>query len=664
MQLKPLYGDLVDRLWRTWMMEDSEGKKEIEQLVQQMHMEALRRRIDDEGIFLNPPPADKAEGEYPVGTVIYHNQSHDIYGIREDEWLQHVAILGRSGSGKTNLAYMLLGNLLQRGKPFLIFDWKRNYRPIIEQDSDNPVLIYTVGSPTVPFSFNPLIPPQGTEPTAWLKKLIEILAKATFVGEGVMYLLQQGLDSLYQKHGVYDGSVTVYPTMNDLVDVIQEMTVKGRAANWMASTQRALSALSFGAMGNVLNTQSNAELGELLKHPVILELDSLTSTDKVFFIESLLLWIHHYRLSLNEKREEFRHCIIIEEAHHILKKQVTGSSESVTEMLLREIRELGESIVLIDQHPSQISLQAIGNTYTTFTMNLKSKEDVNAACAYLLLDGDEKKYLNRLEVGQAIVKMQGRWTKPFLILVPFIEQKHRVVSDGDIQIYMKRVSADFGWDTPGQSDSNAISMERLADNKEKEPLLSELEQAFIQDIQSYPLTGVVQRYKRLGLSRRKGNHLKEGLQSKQLIEPVEIVTRKGKVVLLDLSNQKERPKPGIIHEYWKEAIAELYRSRGYTVEIEKELESGESVDIVVSDSERSIAIEIETGKSDYHKNAAKCLASGFDQVRILGADISATHHIHSKLSEQLSKHPNILFIGNCADENPTQAGMETFQSNA
>lgn len=338
MQLKPLFGDLVDRLWHTWLAEDTDGRREIETVVQQMHMESLRRRIDDEGIYLPPPPAEKVEGDYPVGWTIYSGECRDVYGIREDEWLQHVAILGRSGSGKTNLAFMLIGNLLQRSKPFLIFDWKRNYRPIIEQHSDNPILIYTVGSPTVPFSFNPLIPPKGTEPTAWLKKIIEILAKATFVGEGVMYLLQQGLDSLYQKHGIYDGSVTVYPTMNDLVDVIQEMSVKGRAANWMASTQRALSALSFGEMGSVLNTQSNTGLGDLLNHPVILELDSLTSTDKVFFIESLLLWIHHYRLSLNQKREQFEHCIIIEEAHHILKKQVTGSSESVTEMLLREIR--------------------------------------------------------------------------------------------------------------------------------------------------------------------------------------------------------------------------------------------------------------------------------------------------------------------------------------
>lgn len=297
-------------------------------------------------------------------------------------------------------------------------------------------------------------------------------------------------------------------------------------------------------------------------------------------------------------------------------------------------------------------------------MNLKSKEDVNAASGYLLLEGDEKKYLNRLEVGQAVVKMQGRWTKPFLILVPFIKQKHRVVSDTDIQSYMQRVSTDFGWDTPGQGSSGAVSLEPVTDNKEQETLLSEIEKAFLDDIKTHPLSGVVQRYKRLGVSRRKGNHIKEGLQSRSIITPVEIVTRKGKVVLLDVDDPSHGPKPGIVHEYWKHSIAELYRSSGFEVFVEHQLASGEYVDIVAMLNKTRIAIEIETGKSDFQKNASKCLAESFDQVRILGTDIHVTHHIHSKLSEPLSKHPTILFIGNCADENPTQAGIETFQPQA
>ena len=472
--------------------------------------------------------------------------------------------MGRSGSGKTNLVFALIGNLLRNRKPFLIFDWKKNYRPLISSPSDFPVQLYTVGRPLVPFQFNPLIPPPGTEATSWLKKLIEILAKATFVGEGVMYLLQRGLDQLYRKTGVYDGNVERYPSMAELVKVLKDMSVKGRAANWMASTERALAALCFGSMGEVLTTQSNSSIADLLEKPVILELDSLTAVDKVFFIESLMLWIHHYRLSQQEEREQFRHAIIIEEAHHILKRQATGSQESITDLLLREIRELGESIILVDQHPSQISLPALGNTYCTFTLNLKSREDVNASSAYLLLKDDEKPYLGRLEVGQAIVKLQGRWPHPFLIQVPHIQLKHTVVTDQEVREIMLGDSTDSRRNRLSGTVSGPISAVSALDRNETNEDLSEVETAFLSDIRAYPFSGVVERYKRLGLSRRKGNYLKEGLRKKGLILPVEIPTRQGKVVLLDCKEHKDsctHRNPGIVHEYWRMKIAERYTDR-------------------------------------------------------------------------------------------------------
>jgi phosphatidylserine/phosphatidylglycerophosphate/cardiolipin synthase-like enzyme len=42
---------------------------------------------------------------------------------------------------------------------------------------------------------------------------------------------------------------------------------------------------------------------------VILELDALTQSDKVFFTQALLLWIHHLRMT-EARREHFKHIII------------------------------------------------------------------------------------------------------------------------------------------------------------------------------------------------------------------------------------------------------------------------------------------------------------------------------------------------------------------
>jgi type IV secretory pathway VirB4 component len=321
-----------------------------------------------------------------------------------------VGIFGRSGSGKTNLAYLLVLDLVKAGKPFLVFDWKRNYRDLLSLPQCKDLIVFTVGRNVAPFRFNPLLPPPGTQATVWLKKLIEVICHAYFLGEGVTVLLMRTIDSLYKRYGLYDDQPVRIPTMSQVKDFLLERKPKGREAGWMESALRAVEVLCFGEMGYVLNSEKPIDITSLLNKQVILELDALTNADKTFLIESLLLWIHHYRMG-QETRENFKHAIIIEEAHHILlrKKQEATGEETVTDIILREIRELGEAVICIDQHPSLISKPALGNTYTTFAFNLKHRGDLAMMQDCLLLDSEQTDYLGRLEVGWAVVKLQGRW---------------------------------------------------------------------------------------------------------------------------------------------------------------------------------------------------------------------------------------------------------------
>lgn len=429
-------------MWQAYQVADFEGRKQIEQYLRILSLQYLQATPDQPPAMFLPPPAEVLQGDYPVGYVILQEKTFGTFAIREDKWLQHMAILGRSGSGKTNLCYTLLGTLLYQQKPFLVLDWKKNYRALLKTKFGDQIQVYTVGRDVAPFRFNPLIPPPGTEPSSWVKKLIEILSHATYVGEGVMFILQNALEKLYRRFGLYSGAVVTYPTMKDLLQEVQTMKVTGRAANWMASTLRAMGALCYGEMGKVVNVQRQTDLAELLRHPVILKLDSLTNIDKVFLIESLLLWIHNYRLNSDAPRERFHHGIIIEEAHHVLHRQAPGARESIVDMLFREVRELGEGIVLIDQHPSLISLPALGNTNLTFTFNLKAREDVNTASNYLLLEEDQKEALGQLPVGRCLVKIQSRYPKTFMLKTLHAAIKNQFIPDDDIRAHMSRCFSD------------------------------------------------------------------------------------------------------------------------------------------------------------------------------------------------------------------------------
>ena len=232
---------------------------------------------------------------------------------------------------------------------------------------------------------------------------------------------------------------------------------------------------------------------------------------------------------VERQRETFKHAILIEEAHHIFsgeRRSLIGG-QSVMEITFREIREFGESLIILDQHPSQISLPALGNTYCTICMNLKHKSDINAMAQCLLLD-QEKDLLGTLKVGQAIVKLQGRITRPFVIEVPeFVIEKGRV-TDAWIAERMQDIApAIMENDYATESTSPDSWQIRSTDNA----------LAFLKDIQEYPESGVSARYKRLGLSVRQGQKLKAQLVKDGLIEEQNETTKVGRLTVIRITEK-------------------------------------------------------------------------------------------------------------------------------
>ncbi|MGB7295228.1 MAG: DUF87 domain-containing protein [Candidatus Aminicenantales bacterium] len=592
------------------------------------------------------PGAEVIAGEYELGKVVYAGQECHPFGLRENEWLRHVGIFGTTGSGKTNCAFLLLRELAKKKKPFLIFDWKRNYRDLLALPEFKGLKVYTIGRDVSPLLFNPLIPPEGTNPQTWLKKLIEVMCHAYFLGEGVAFLLQKAIDQAYSDAGVYEG-VSEYPTFLDVLAILEKAEVKGRKALWMDSTLRTLGVLCFGEFSRVLNLRRPYPLADLLKENVVLELDALTNSDKTFFIEALLLWIHHFRLS-EGSREIFKHALFIEEAHHILlrKKQEMTGTEAITDIILREIRELGEAIILIDQHPSLISMPALGNTYTTICFGLKHKADMFTISESLLLEKEQVDFLGQLETGTAIVKLQGRFFKPFLVRFPLFPLKKGIVSDELVRGRMTGCSGESEVVMAEKEIKKLVrTVEGLVKKEEKEVVLSEDERNFLIDIAKNPISGVVARYARLGINRYQGNKVQRALLDAGLISWKPVSTRKGRLKVLVLTDEGKKAIPDVRiekifhkagsweHEYWKFRVGEHYRKKGYTVTFEYKIGDGKSVDVVAERDGRKIAIEVETGKSDSFYNIKKDLGVGFEEV------ICAC--LNTKVKEELLSNSNL-----------------------
>jgi len=676
-KLRPISGKQLDLLWQEYLVADPPLRKTIEKILRVQLARRLGETFESEQVLLKPPPMELADGEYLIGSIHYGNSKYYDFGLKEEEFIQHIGIFGRSGSGKTNLAYLILQGFVKASKPFLVFDWKRNYRDLLSRKEFDNLFIFTVGRDICPFRFNPLIPPPGTPGKVWLKKLIEIMCHAYFLGEGVSILLLRAIDALYRECDIYTGRPKGYPTIANLRKWLNNYGAKGREGSWMESAVRAVETLCFGEVGSVLNNSPFYDISGLLDKRVVLELDALTNADKTFLIEALLLWIHHYRMAQGQ-REKFKHAIVIEEAHHILlrKKQEVTGEETVTDVLLREIRELGESIICLDQHPSLISKPALGNTYTTFAFNLKHRGDLAMMQDCLLLGKEQTDYLGRLEVGWAVVKLQGRWFWPFLVKLPLVKLQKGAITDARLRQISKEREKEFSCllNRSGSFSSVILAqgeISELKNTKDKEILgirfkgkigelkdkrgkcaikLTTQERNFLMDVWQHKTSSVTERYSRLFFSSYFGNKLQNLLVDSDFISSSVVILPRGRIKILTLTDKgkkalginqgKSDRHGGPEHRYWMKRISDHLQAKGYGIAEEVPVGGGKTIDILATRGRKQIAFEIETGKSDAVANVKKCLKAGLDEVIV----VTTSHEACTSIRRDMGGTPKTRII--------------------
>ncbi len=538
-QLKPVIGAQAERIWVAYVIENETGKTQIHEYLEILAAQHFHGTLEALGPGLLPPRAVDADGEYRLGTVTFNGRSLYPFGLRENEWTQHVGIFGRSGAGKTNLGFLVVQELLAKGKVVLVLDWKRSYRDLLALPGFESMAVYTVGRDVSPLSFNPLIPPTGTPPQTWLKKLISVVAHAYLLGDGVAYLLQEAIDQVYGAAGVYDGAPSRWPTFRDVLEVLKKRPVVGREAAWLSSALRALASLCFGEMDTLVN-QADRRLNRLFDRSAILELDALTQSDKVFVAQIILLYQHALRMN-ESQREVFQSCVLIEEAHHVLSGERHNllGGQSPVELAFREIREFGTSIVFLDQMPSTISPFALANTYAAICFNATHRADVAAMNQAMMLPDEEKGALVELQIGEAVVRLQGRSVKPFKIRVPEFAIRKGTVTDTMVRTHMHALTE------PGSDGSFQPSVAEALVQTTASPAPrsisvesgSVLEQSFLQDVAGFPDSGVAERYRRLRLSVRQGQKAKDALVGKGLIQEQIQIIKNGKLRVIRLTEK-------------------------------------------------------------------------------------------------------------------------------
>jgi len=661
-QLKPVMGTRIDRLWSAYLAEsDPGGKADIEQTLELLAAKHLGKSYEPDRSPFPPPSKTFAKaGDLRLGNVSYGGKDLYPFYLKSHRLKEHILIAGRSGSCKTNLTFVLLEGIMDRGIKVVALDWKRGYRDLMTRRKE--LRVYTIGRDVSPFRFNPLIPPAGCEPHLWIKLIVDVIASAYLGGEGVISLLVAGLDHLYSQCGVFDRTQRGWPTIQDLLVWLRTVKLRGRAAMWQASAERILLGMTYGEFGSVLNTQDNTHVAELLDHNVVLEMDGLSSaSDRVMFSEALTLYLYRYRLAQGPQ-DKLTNVIVLEEAHNLLLQKSSESKESVLETSIRMVRQYGLGYVFVDQSASLLSKVAFANSYATIALSQKLRSDVQAISSAMNLTDEQRQALNTLPVGAAVVRLADEHPEPFLVKIPLYPIREGCISDSAIGAKWGSNYTDSGPNRVIQPSSKVISPVPSTDKREgnnrnnqdnteysthppspKEsqetesissdsiPVppknsLSKEEIRFLADIVARPLSTTVSRYQRLNLSRRRGNAVREALASAGLIERAVIATRSGQVVLYQLADfgrticsshhidPGPRPIESLEHRFWINRTATHFEHKGYEVVREYAVKGNGAVDILAQKPGEKVAVEVETGKSNIKENIRKIKGAGFDRV--------------------------------------------------
>ena len=440
-KLKPLFGDKIDKLYFKYTTSESlEEKNEITQILGGLYQKHLARLLDQD-ILLEPPVKEDVAGNYPLAYVSYAKKKLFPFALREKDWPRHVCVTGMSGSGKTTFAFNILRNFIEKDKPFLVFDWKKSFRPLVDLDSE--VMAFTVGNDKVSnlFKTNINVPPKGVAPKEWINTLCDLLTESFQASFGVHKILLETLDEIYEGWGVYEGGKH-YPNWQHVKKMLENKAKdsKGRETGWYESAMRIASVLTFGSFGKVVSYDGKKSLSveDLFDKKVIFELSSLSNIEKKFFSEYILTYIYKLKKAQESPVEtNFDYAILVDEAHNVfLKNKTNFVSESVTDMIYREMREYGISLICLDQHASKLSDTVTGNSACHIAFQQQLPDDIRAISGLTQLP-DRKELFSKLKVGSAIVKLSERFNEPFLIDVPFMDLRKHMVTDERLSKRMK-----------------------------------------------------------------------------------------------------------------------------------------------------------------------------------------------------------------------------------
>jgi hypothetical protein len=611
-RLKPLYGRLIDALWIEYQTCDPERKREIDELIMLLAIKRLGIAVGDEKLVLDAPPAGLiGKGDFTIGHVSYPSMPPYPFRISRNELLRHLFILGPTGTGKSTLLINLLIQIQAAGIPFMVFDFKRNYRCMLRAPGHERLVVFTVGRETAPLSINALTPPADVPFAEWAAALGDIISTSYLLMQGARNVLTE---ALLQAHATHGAAATLAHAHALLAKELDATRAGSRRYGWLESSTRSLEELTKGSFGNALNATTPTPIEALLTRSVVFELQGFGDDQKRFFCLLFLQAILVLRKNASTPREQLQHVLVFDEGHNVFPRERLGEV-SVPARLAREVREFGEAIIAATQQ-ADVSESLIANSGFKLILRCDYPKDVTFASQLLQIDA---RWLPKLPLGYGIARLPVRFYSPILFTFTVQPIKNLTITDAEIRTQ---------W-----SHTQLPTLAPTASPRATE--IGEREEALLRDVASTPISPITHRYQRLGWHMEIGNRTKDAIIKRGLARFDAVSTPRGQVKILTLTPEgtalltsqgvtvKQTRTGGAEHEFWKHELRVLLERHAFDVAEEFALGGGKTADLRADRAGRVLFIEVETGRSDIAANVAKYPADADLVLFFTNAEVAA-----------------------------------------
>ncbi len=373
--------------------------------------------------------------------ALYLGRDNNNQSVFFDEKLlkKHAFISGVPGSGKTVTMCHIATSLAKDGIPFTVLEpAKTEYRAILNNASSvQKVRIFSPGANTpFPLRINPFEMPIGISVGHHINRLCQVFEGAFPLEGALPFLLDRAIESVYSQNGwnskmIRRGDEDLeFPTLSMLYDQIQRELEKESydgevGGNLKSAIHMRIGGLLRRELGDIFDVPvSTIEPSEWLTMMSIVELESLGSTQSNFLTLLLCVLIRESLMANPSYSGDIRHVLFIEEAHNLIGPEasvVTGehadpkqAATAFISDMLREVRALGEGIIIADQLPSAIAAEVLKNTGLKISMRMTSADDRELLGSMMMANPAQLENMAVADPGTALVMYEGL-QRPFFV---------------------------------------------------------------------------------------------------------------------------------------------------------------------------------------------------------------------------------------------------------